>query len=324
MAKIRKSVRQNITLQMQNYEDQMTKALFDEYNEERSYDLILKTGPEKFETSCHRIILALSSDFLRKIIATATAGTTPVIILPDIKTSVVKYLLLYMYKGEVEVPPDVKTDFIEACNLLELKGPISNNNTPKIPDFLNTDDEIHLLPKCINEMVAIPEPGEIQNESVFFADQDMEYNGMEDDSNDFMYQQPEGNYIEGSSDAIYNANDSGTAQLPRRRRKHQKRQNKISVTPKQIVDVTQRLKNIIRSLYDSLEINYMNKPDGNKLILENDKLLEAEHCCAICGRAIGVSYSINKRTSRFEAWINTSVRNHLMNVHNLKPPVRIT
>lgn len=43
-----------------------------------SCDLIIKTGPELFQSYCHKIILASSSKFIWDLLETTQAGTTPV------------------------------------------------------------------------------------------------------------------------------------------------------------------------------------------------------------------------------------------------------
>lgn len=311
MSEAIRTINQDVILEMENYRAEMGKALFHEYDGGRSYDLILKTGPEKSQWYCHRLILALSSDFLRKIIETAVPGTTPVLILPDIKTSVVKYLLLYMYKGEVHIPTEDYLDFIDACNLLELKGPVNNDHPPSIVNCPIPDDALDL--PALDISASDPELDEIQDESVFYPDQD-----MEDDSNDLSYQNHPGNYLEGSFEGTIN---EGKYPKQRRRRLYNTKQQKISITPHEIVDVTQRLKNIIGCLYQSFGISHLYKAEGIRLIMEGDKLLQGEHSCELCSRAIGVSYMINKRRNCFNSWINTSVRYHLIRVHNLQPLV---
>lgn len=310
--------KQNVTLQMENYEAAMSKSVLTEFFEGRSYDLILKTGPDKKETGCHQMILAVSSDFLRKIITTSTPGTIPVIILPDIKSTVVQYLILYLYKGEVEVPSEVYQDFIEACHLLQLKGSVNDDQPSNNPNKASTvDSEINLPPLDIGVKLE-PEPGELQHERLFYPDQDMECYEVGDDSNDFMYQDYQG----GSS---FDANNHTNAQnLPKKaKRESYVSQSKISVTPEETESLGGRLKTVLKCVYEACSAGYTERIAENiertKLIINDDKLIKAEHACGLCETIIPVSYMIKKRTGGFQAWINSSVRNHLSRSHQLKP-----
>lgn len=298
MFNTKKIFKQNVTLQMENYGGAMSRAVLNEFFEGRSYDLILKTGVDKKETGCHRMILALSSEFLRKIISTAVPGTIPVIILPDIPTSVVQYLLLYVYKGEVAVPSEVYQDFIEACNLLELKGSQEDVNMVSI-----VDTEINLPPLDIGVKM---ECYEIDDDS-------------EDDSNDLMYQDYQGSYFEEISDNVVPPNNI----QKKTKRENYVSQQKISVTPDQVESLRGRLKTVLKCVYEACNSGFTERIAENiertKLIIHDDKLIKAEHACGLCNTVIPVSYMIKKRTGRFQAWINTSVRSHLSRSHQLTP-----
>lgn len=100
--------------------------IFEETLDQSCYtsDLIIKVGPAKYEYYCHRLIFATASNFLRSIIESATPGTIPVLLLPDVNVAVIDYVLLYMYYGVVQVPVEHYQDFVEACQLLQLKGPV--------------------------------------------------------------------------------------------------------------------------------------------------------------------------------------------------------
>lgn len=272
-------------INMSNYGAEMTQSLYNEYYEGHSFDVILKTGPEKSATGCHRLILALSSDFLRDVILTATPATTPVIILPEISTSVIKYVLLFMYKGEVHVPLDLCVDFIDACNLLELKGISHVNELPSFVDGPVLDEAIHF--------------------PVFMND------GREQDFDEVMQEfEP----FQNVTDAT-NQEENKRLAIGKRWKVHQK----ISITPEQMMVLKESLRRTVRSVYESFGLNYLDYENGVELIMQGDKLLKGSHFCELCGRRISLYYI--KGASQLVVWTKAGIKRHFERVHKLMNPV---
>lgn len=117
-------------------------------------DMIIKIGSEKHEYFCHRLILAAASDFLETVIETATPGTIPVILLPDVSVVVIEFVLKCIYYGEVQISAVHYADFVDTCKLLELKAPMD-----QVRQFDNIDEDeevVHdLVEVYINDLSQI-------------------------------------------------------------------------------------------------------------------------------------------------------------------------
>ncbi|XP_050664881.1 protein abrupt-like [Leptidea sinapis] len=69
----------------------------------------------------HQLLVALSSPYLKSLISSAPCQH-PVIFLNNVSNSTLMLLLEYIYTGEVLVPPDSLSQFIEAAKSLHVKG----------------------------------------------------------------------------------------------------------------------------------------------------------------------------------------------------------
>lgn len=92
------------------------------------------------------------SNFLKTLVASATPGMIPLILLPDMKVSTFNYIFSYIYNGEVQVPACEYMDFIEAFKLLQLKGqvpefvPVRTVKQTMVPLHLDlVEDEVELI-----------------------------------------------------------------------------------------------------------------------------------------------------------------------------------
>lgn len=85
-------------------------------------DLCLKVGLQRTEIRCHRMILTFASEFLAEALKSCAAGKIPVLILPDIEPEIMEYVLQYVYCGELRIPSEKFLEFVDACNVLQLKG----------------------------------------------------------------------------------------------------------------------------------------------------------------------------------------------------------
>lgn len=216
-------------------------------------DLILKIGLEKQEFYCHRLVLAASSDFLQTIIATATPGIIPVILLPDLNPIAIEFVLIYIYYGEVQVPATQYTDFVEACKLLDLKSP-----TDQIQLVEHVDDQGEIEVKL--------EPHET-NDNI----ETVELIGTNDNLSEYHYVKLE--EVSGSKSK-------------RKRKKEKFKVGKINATPEVSRIAQERLIQAIKRAYTSLGIVITDDIERNiaesRIIIENHLLIRGIHNCGLC------------------------------------------
>ncbi|GJQ87947.1 hypothetical protein Trydic_g12877 [Trypoxylus dichotomus] len=84
----------------------------------------------------HRVILSACSAYFYDILKDNPCNH-PTVVLRDIKYSNVNYLLKFMYCGEVQVPTEHFSSFLQTAELLQISGLSGYNSTTKIDDKLN-------------------------------------------------------------------------------------------------------------------------------------------------------------------------------------------
>lgn len=289
MNKLKKIQESSVKLEFPNYGEFISKQLFQEYYENDTYDLILKTGQEKQEFYCHRIMLGFASDFLSHLISTTTPGTVPVLLLPDIKTSVVSYVLMFVYRGQVCVPNEHYEDFLDACRLLELKG---------IPGDIKEKEE--------------EESEEIDDDDEIFMLMDVE--------------DADGNTLENASN-VENDEDpstSSTNYIKNRGDGEFRPMNpiKVEITPENSKQFYNRVVQVIKSTYQNFGVPLTKKVQNNikntKLVVSDNKLLKSDHICALCDRNIAFPYRTRLDPNGkvvMRAWVNSSFSKHMKDVH---------
>lgn len=71
--------------------------------------------------TAHRMVLAACSDYFYRLFKTLPEKH-PVIVFKDAGEEIVRDLLLFMYKGEVEVQESYLNDFLKFADTLQVKG----------------------------------------------------------------------------------------------------------------------------------------------------------------------------------------------------------
>lgn len=293
-------VQKRIKIQNDDLMSKLTKSLYEDTFDENCFtpDLILKTGPEKCEFYCHRLIFAASSDFVRTIIATATIGTIPVILVPDLKTSVMQYVLKYIYLGETMVPFDKYVDFMEACNLLQLKGPI-NEMKPVSQDVPQFEDSLEVSLKVQTNNQDDKAKGQNEKEP-FIREMSVESDESEEPN------------IEG----LEVENLTREAKASNNIQNYKTRRELKELTPAKKTVYENRLMFCLTNTYKKHRVLINSKVEkrikSSKLIIEKMRLLKGEHMCGLCGVQIFLSY--NARGNSL-SWFNTALSKHLKRFH---------
>lgn len=313
-----------IKLQMESTSIHISQILQDGFYCGSSFDAVIKTGLEKHETHCHKIVLALSSNFLASVLNNANSGYIPVILLPDIKTDLINYILLYIYTGEVKVPNELYMDFIEACKFLELKGIVENIdqgfNQSQV-DLLTVEDET-------NEIES--EYEEVDDETCDFIEMEEENVTLIEDSNEeksFAKVRLKSEYLKNDfiPTSTFRIRDFGPKTLHQTEiNKHRipaslrEPQTKIILNENNTRTLKEKLISSIEGAFKELEIkNKLNITGGVhkvRLVVKDSKLLKGEYTCILCNKTMSVVYSVDK-SGKFRQWINSNLRRHIARIH---------
>lgn len=273
-------------------------TMFDDTYDENSFspDAIIKTGPEKYEFYCHRLVFAAASDFLETLLGTATPGTIPVILLPDVSTKAMQYIIMYVYFGETKVPFDKYVEFVEACKLLQLKGPINEmkpvndgggGSHTQIEDFLEMS-------------MTVEEPSNPEDEKKELRARSMSVESDESEEPD----------MEGFLEEI---------ERPRKKAKNRRRywseMLKVKESDK-AADHENRLKVCVRNTYQKCRVpisrTVAKSIENSKLVMERKRLMKGETLCGLCGAVIFLNYTVRGRSL---SWLNCNLSRHLKRVH---------
>lgn len=271
-------------------------------------DAIIKIGPEKYEYSCHRLILAASSDLLRSIIESATPGTIPVILLPDLNASVIEFVMTYIYYGEVQIPAYIYADFVDACKLLQLKGPTDEIQVVKAGE--EDDEELAEVPMKLEDDIEV----EDFIETVELTE------GSADDT-----EMAEESYVE--------PQDFDTSSHKRMRKTSLV--GKVTVTPEIEQKAQDRLVQAVLRAYTSLGVKITpfvrRHIRTSRIVIENGVLVRGIHFCGLCDstkqKEHSIRYKVFSTGTGVITFLTDRLKMHLKKEHaNLLnfPPIKNT
>lgn len=348
MAKVRKIIQQRMCVQMENYPNYITKVLYDEYQLGNSCDLVIKTGEEKHESFCHKMVLAFSSDFLRQVLSTITPGTTPVLLLPDISTDIIDYMMVFMYSGQVKIPSEKYTDFVDACKVLQLKGMSWNEEEQEILEDhveesveVDFDNNMELEEKPAHFMDnSLEIDSEYSGNEVIDASEDMVPDYIEEESENAnifeISEHIEGNHSKVRLKSEYIKSPFDTSKIfsltkvtkehqmiqftpPSEnhhritiRKEHHLRdpQQKISLNEENTTTIREKLIAAILNVYKDLDM----KLKDVQLIVKDNKLQKGVYQCSLCQKMISVVYTVDKK-GKFRQWVNSNLKRHIVRTH---------
>lgn len=342
MAKVRKIIQQRMCVQMENYPNYITKVLYDEYQLGNSCDLVIKTGEEKHESFCHKMVLAFSSDFLRQVLSTITPGTTPVLLLPDIGTDIIDYIMVFMYSGQVKIPSEKYTDFVDACKVLQLKGMSWNEEEQEIfEDHVEESVEVEFdnnMESEENPAHFIDNSLEVDSEysgnEIIDANEDMAPDYIEEESENVnvfdLSESIEGNHSKVRLKSEYIKSPFDTSKifrLPKSTKEHQMiqftppinlrkephlrdPQQKISMNDNNITTIREKLITAILNVYKDLDM----KLKDVQLVVKDNKLQKGVYQCSLCEKMISVVYTVDKK-GKFRQWVNSNLKRHIVRTH---------
>lgn len=188
-----------------------------------------------------------------------------------------EYILSYVYNGEVYLPLMHFEDFKEACELLQIKGPVDNAVVMEV----DAEMSVESAPKVMETV--------FQTEQCFL---------MEGDSDEYRNTSLEVTKQEMTDDMNGEGSDSNPF-------------NGHEFTVKN--DTEKRLFSKILATYMTCSINIspmiVKSIKNTELIFEDSKPIKAIHACGMCGIKIGIGCQ-HKGKSAF--WNNYNFRRHIL------------
>lgn len=133
------------SLKWQDRMDHLQSVYLEFFQKELCCDVTLVNGKDRFKA--HLLVLCACSSYFKDILTSLTPGQHPVIFFNGNTSQEVKWLLDYVYMGEVEIPVDSIEQFLNFGESLGVKGLIANesesliNSSEKIasPSFIELD-----------------------------------------------------------------------------------------------------------------------------------------------------------------------------------------
>ena len=132
---------EKFSLKWNDYQVNWSKALNDLQTDTDLADIVL-ISDDKVEFSAHRILLSSCSNMF-KFIFKSNTNSNPLLFLCGINSINLRYILDYIYYGEVKILQDQLSNFLESAEKLEVEGLLGNNQDC----HENSDNEQSLNPE---------------------------------------------------------------------------------------------------------------------------------------------------------------------------------
>ena len=130
--KIEKIMSEQYCLKWNAFQSTVSNSFSILRKEESLFDVIL-VSDEHVQTSAHKLVLSACSSFFKDILKN-TSHPQPVIYLSGVPSTIIGYILDYIYLGEVNLHQEHLDIFLETAQRLKIEGLLSTekHNTPEI------------------------------------------------------------------------------------------------------------------------------------------------------------------------------------------------
>jgi len=122
------SSKQQYCLKWNNHKTNIS-GVFDRLRSDEKFVDVTVSSADQKSLKCHRVLLSAGSGYLEKILE-QNPSDHPTIVLSHIKFNELKYLVEFMYSGEVAVEQDHLSKLLEAANILQIKGLYESAEVP--------------------------------------------------------------------------------------------------------------------------------------------------------------------------------------------------
>ena len=117
---------EKFALKWNDFHSKMSKSFNDLRNEQDFFDITLISDDES-KLSAHKVVLSACSSFFKSVLR-ATGKSIPIIYLSGVNSHNLKFILDYMYQGEVQIFQEQLDDFLNVAQKLKIEGLISDQN----------------------------------------------------------------------------------------------------------------------------------------------------------------------------------------------------
>lgn len=301
---VKTSTKQQTNLQLEDIGDHITSIAADSVNLGLNFDCVLRTstGAEIF---CHKIILAMASDFLREILWSTMNEEMVYVTIPDVKSEILEAIIGLVYSGEICISCGDREEFLKICRLLKLKAIESDIkkgdvDVDEVEEEDNMEEEEEELVMEITKGEA--EPGQ---ETRFVVAHEMFPDDLDDEQME--------------DEKVYNFTIGKTEQNLLVALKEPA--VKIEVTENMKEQLVKRLETLIQKSYtawDSVQGPQVAEKDHKiRLVTQGKTLLKGFYVCVLCNKEISVVYTTGQQ-GKFKQWVNSNMKRHLLRIHSQK------
>lgn len=107
-------------LRWNNYQSNLT-AVFDHLLQTESFVDVTLSTDEGQSIKCHKVVLSACSSYFKSLLSD-NPSQHPIIILRDIEWSELKFIVDYMYKGQISVSQEEMPSLLKAAEALKIRG----------------------------------------------------------------------------------------------------------------------------------------------------------------------------------------------------------
>ena len=111
---------QQFCLRWNNYQNNLTHV-FDQLLQNEAFVDVTLTTDEGQSVKCHKVVLSACSPYFQKLFMDNPCQH-PIIILRDMDFEDLKFVVDYMYKGEINVTQHQLTSILRAAEMLKVRG----------------------------------------------------------------------------------------------------------------------------------------------------------------------------------------------------------
>ena len=120
---------EKFSLKWNDFQSNVSKSFNELRKEEDFFDVTLISDDES-KLSAHKVVLSSCSSFFKSILRVTTTSN-PIIYLSGVNSQNLRFMLDYMYQGEVQIFQEQLDDFLTIAKKLKIQGLISDQKSKK-------------------------------------------------------------------------------------------------------------------------------------------------------------------------------------------------
>ena len=133
---------EKFSLTWNDFQANISKSFGDLRKEEYFFDVTLISDDES-KLAAHKLVLSSCSSFFKSILRLSSTSN-PIIYLSGVSSQNLRFMLDYMYQGEVQIFQEQLDDFLTVAQKLKIEGLISDEKKPSVNNFEEASNQCEL------------------------------------------------------------------------------------------------------------------------------------------------------------------------------------